>query len=158
MIRAILACDDSWGIGKDNSLPWPHNAADLQWFKRTTQGSVVVMGRKTWDSLPVKPLPNRHNIVVSNSLIKLPDGVEKINTDIMKSRISYINKERDVWVIGGSTLVTSCLSIIDELWLSRITGFYNCDTFLPITLIQENYSLGLSELQNDVYVEIWRKR
>ena len=67
MIRAILACDQDWGIGKDGDLPWPHNPDDLKWFKEQTTGSVVAMGKRTWDSLPTKPLPNRNNVVVTSS-------------------------------------------------------------------------------------------
>ena len=67
MIRAILACDEDWGIGKAGTLPWPHNPADLKWFKETTSGGVVAMGKATWDSLPNKPLPNRNNIVITSS-------------------------------------------------------------------------------------------
>ena len=63
MIKAILACDEDWGIGKDGELPWPHNSADLKWFKENTTGGVVVMGKSTWDSLPFKPLPKRENII-----------------------------------------------------------------------------------------------
>ena len=67
MIKAILACDEDWGIGKDGELPWPHNSADLKWFKEITTGGVVVMGKSTWDSLPFKPLPKRENIIVTRS-------------------------------------------------------------------------------------------
>jgi len=87
VIRAILACDEEWGIGRDNDLPWPHMQRDLAWFKQCTSNSTVAMGRKTWDSLPRKPLPNRKNIVVSNSNIRLPDGVERVPTDIANSRL-----------------------------------------------------------------------
>ena len=59
MIRAILAHDAYWGIGKDGDLPWPKNPDDLKWFKECTEGGVVVMGKTTWDSLPNKPLPKR---------------------------------------------------------------------------------------------------
>lgn len=156
MIRAILACDDDWGIGKDGDLPWPHNPADLRWFKENTSNDVVVMGRKTWESLPRKPLPNRKNIVVSNSNIKLPEGVEKVNTDIVNSRLATINHKENVWIIGGAQLVISCLHIIDEIWLSRISGTYNCDTFLPRDLIETSFSLYSSKRDGDVYVDKWR--
>ena len=65
MIKAILACDEDWGIGKDGDMPWPHNPADLKWFKENTTGGVVVMGKSTWDGLPFKPLPKRENIIVT---------------------------------------------------------------------------------------------
>lgn len=158
MIRAILACDDDWGIGKDGDLPWPHNPADLRWFKDNTLNSTIVMGRKTWESLPKKPLPNRKHIVVTSNGKYLPEGVEQLSTDIMKSRLVTANYSDNVWIIGGAKLVGSCLDIIDEIWLSRISGTYECDTFLPRTLIEETFRLHISEMQNDVYVEVWGKR
>ena len=68
MIRAILAADKDWGIGKDGTMPWPHNTDDLKWFRDCTLDSTVIMGRKTWDSLPIQPLPNRKNAVVTRQI------------------------------------------------------------------------------------------
>ena len=155
MIRAILACDDEWGIGKDGDLPWPHNPADLKWFKENTLGSYVIMGRKTWESLPKRPLPKRHNVVVSSTEI---EGAAYTFNEEYQRRIVDLNYEFPVWIIGGAKLVESCLDIIDEVWLSRISGTYDCDTFLPRSLIEEKFRLHVSELQNDVYVEVWEKR
>ena len=156
MIRAILACDDKWGIGKDNTLPWPHNLADLTWFKKCTVDGVVVMGRMTWESLPTKPLPRRTNIVVSNTFNNI-DGAEVVKSDIYKSRLNVISQNSDVWIIGGSYLVNSSLNIIDEIWLSRIDGDYNCDVFLPRTAIELTYNLVSSEYNDGVHVDKWRK-
>ena len=86
MIKAILACDENWGIGKDGGMPWPHNSADLKWFKEKTIGSVVVMGKSTWDSLPFKPLKNRQNLIVTSS--KLEPGI----TDYQFIKFSDIKK------------------------------------------------------------------
>lgn len=130
MIRAILAHDKHWGIGKNNDLPWPKNSEDLKWFKESTNGSTVVMGRSTWESLPFKPLSNRHNIVVSSKM-KIQYGVEIIRQDIYKSRMNTISQYEDVWIIGGSQLVNSSLDIIDELWLNNVGKNYNCDVHLP---------------------------
>ena len=66
MIRGILAHDKECVIGKDGGLPWPKNSEDLKWFKECTEHSIVVMGRKTWESLPFK-LPNRDTVVVTSS-------------------------------------------------------------------------------------------
>lgn len=155
MIRAILACDDDWGIGKDNNLPWPHNPADLAWFKENTLNSTIVMGRNTWESLPFKPLPNRHNVVVSNTMREQAD-VEVVRSDIYKSRLATINTSADVWIIGGAQLINHSLNIIDEIWLSRIAGTYQCDTFLPKELIETTFSLMSSGQDGDVYVDKWR--
>ena len=156
MIRAILACDENWGIGKSGALPWPHNPADLKWFKASTLNHTIVMGKATWDSLPVKPLPNRVNVVVSSSDILAKVDVLSI-TDLRR-RLSSMDTEQDVWIIGGARLIEGMMDYIDEFHLSQIKGNYNCDTFLPSTLIQENYSLTSSQFQGDVYVDVWSKR
>jgi len=155
-VKAILACDADWGIGKDGNLPWPHNPADLKWFKQSTLNHTVVMGKATWDSLPVKPLPNRVNVVVSSSDILAKVDVLSI-TDLRR-RLSSMDTEQDVWIIGGARLIEGMMDYIDEFHLSQIKGNYNCDTFLPSTLIQENYSLTSSQFQGDVYVDVWSKR
>ena len=154
MIKAILACDDNYGIGKDGNLPWPHNSADLKWFKECTVGNAVVMGRNTWVSLPFKPLPNRQNIVISSVNV---DGATHTFNDNVVDRIVSLSHEYPIWIIGGAKLIHSCINIIDEFHLSRIQGVYNCDTFLPRTLIEENYSLTSSGLNNSVYVDVWSK-
>lgn len=160
MIRAILACDKEWGIGKDGSLPWPHNPVDLKWFKKHTTGGVVAMGRATWDSLPSKPLPERNNIVVTSQLHNDYDqgGYHCVKFESAADELTNMSKLQNVWVIGGAKLVEGLLPVIDEIWLSRINETYDCDTFLPVTLIQENYSLVDSGMQDGIYVDIWSKR
>jgi dihydrofolate reductase len=156
MIRAILACDENWGIGKSGALPWPHNPADLKWFKASTLNHTIVMGKATWDSLPVKPLPNRVNVVVSSSNILAK--VDVVSISDLRRRVSSMDTEQDMWIIGGARLIEGMMDYIDEFHLSQIKGNYNCDTFLPSTLIQENYSLTSSQFQGDVYVDVWSKR
>jgi dihydrofolate reductase len=156
MIRAILACDENWGIGKSGALPWPHNPADLKWFKASTLNHTIVMGKATWDSLPVKPLPNRVNVVVSSSNILAK--VDVVSISDLRRRISSMDTDQDMWIIGGARLIEGMMDYIDEFHLSQIKGNYNCDTFLPSTLIQENYSLTSSQFQGDVYVDVWSKR
>ena len=158
MIKAILACDQDWGIGKDGDLPWPHNTEDLKWFKESTIGGVVVMGKSTWNSLPRKPLPNRENIIITSSeQDKEQDGCQFIKFNIAKKELVNISKSRDVWIIGGAKLVKGLLDIIDEFHLSRIQGSYNCDTFLSKSLIIQKYELAESGKRGSVYVDIWKQ-
>lgn len=158
MIRAILACDDDWGIGKDGDLPWPHNPADLKWFKEKTVGGVVAMGKATWDSLPNKPLPKRNNIVVTSSTDDKRGPYHFLTFEQAETHLVSMSKLQNVWIIGGAKLIEGLLPIIEEFHLSRISGTYECDTFLPSTLILENYTLVSSEMQGDVYVDIYRRR
>ncbi len=159
MIRAILACDDEWGIGKSGTLPWPHNAADLKWFKEKTSGGIVAMGKATWDSLPKKPLPGRNNIVITSKIHEDYDagGYHCIKFENAAASLISMNKLQDVWIIGGAQLVVGLMDIIDEFVLSRINGVYECDTFLPRTTIEELFYLADSGVQGDVYVDVWRK-
>lgn len=160
MIRAILACDDNWGIGKNGTLPWPHNAADQRWFKETTMGGVVAMGKTTWDDPDMpKPLPGRNNVVITSSEKDKDNGsYHFIKFDSAAESLIEMNKLQNVWVIGGAKLVESLLPIIDEIWLSRIQGTYDCDTFLPRSKIEELYTLVDSGKQGDVYIDVWRQR
>ena len=154
MIRAILACDENWGIGKNGSLPWPDNKADMKWFVQTTKGGVVVMGRTTFDDphMP-KPLPNRTNVVVTSKEAPKADIVVDI-----KSVEDLLPTMENVWVIGGAKLVEALIPIIDELWLSRITGVYNCDTHLPEDEILKNYKLVDVDTSIDTLsIEKWSK-
>lgn len=127
-IKAVIALDLDNGLGRDNNLPWPHNSADLKWFKEQTTDHVVVMGKNTWESLPKKPLPNRYNIVVSNTM-KLRNDAEIVRPDILKSRLKTLQNHKPIAIIGGAKLLNSCLDILDELYISRIQSYCNCDTW-----------------------------
>lgn len=157
MIRAILAHDAYWGIGKDGDLPWPKNTDDLKWFKESTQNSTVVMGRNTWESLPRKPLNGRKNIIVSNTM-KLQNDVEVVRTDIYKSRLATVNYTDDVWIIGGAKLLEDSLDIIDELWLNDVGNDYHCDTFLPKRKITAQFEPGSVEIKSFGIITKWVKR
>jgi dihydrofolate reductase len=160
MIRAILACDENWGIGKDGDLPWPHNPADLRWFKNSTAGGVVVMGKATWDSLPKKPLPGRNNIVVTRSKDDKDGPYHFLEYDRAIPQIKSMSKIQSTWIIGGAQLVSSTMDIIDEIWLSRIEGKYPCDTFLDSNLIEENFVMfEVQDLpEENLYIEKWERK
>ena len=87
-MRLILACDLKGGIGYQNKLPW-HIPLDLSRFKSLTKNGVVVMGRKTWESLPKKPLPNRVNVVISNTLKDLDNAIVLPNIGRLKMQMMY---------------------------------------------------------------------
>lgn len=158
MIKAILACDRDWGIGKGGDLPWPHNPEDLKWFKESTTGGVVVMGKSTWNSLPRKPLPNRKNIIITSSEQDNDQGgYQFIKFNTAKEELFNMSKSQDVWIIGGAKLVKGLLDIIDEFHLSQIQGSYDCDTFLPRSLIEKEYELADSGKRGGVYVDIWKQ-
>jgi len=141
MIKAIFACDDDWGIGKDGGLPWS-NPLDLKWFKETTLGNVCVMGRKTWDSLP-GPLGLRDMVTISSTLTEVPRGFlyQGAPADVwpeIKERFA----NRKIFIIGGAQTLTAVLDDVEEILISRISGSHDCDTFLDHAAITANYTQG----------------
>lgn len=151
-IHAILACDDNWGIGINGELPWPKNSADLKWFKNTTLGSAVIMGRGTWNGGMPKPLPNRRNIVITNN------PISEVECYTLNQFISMHNLiQQNKWIIGGAALVESTLDIIDEIWLSRIKGVYECDTFLPKNKILIKFELYERYFDGELTTEKYRR-
>ena len=163
MIIAIFACDEAWGIGKNGNLPWPKNKDDLDWFKRCTAGHAVVMGRKTWESLPIKPLPNRLNFVISksNDLINGEVGPHGVwPNDPVQGIISLeqVLKNQIIWIIGGAQLMHSCLDVVDEIWLSRIDGTFDCDTFLDKELILQTFEKSEQHFDGSLRTEKYLRK
>ena len=153
MIRAILACDDQWGIGRDNNLPWPHNSHDLQWFKECTDGDVIVMGRRTWESLPRRPLPNRENVVITSGDVTGADVTGDMNS-ILKI-LPQMNYKKNIWIIGGASIFQQLIPYMDEIWLSRIDGVYDCDTHLPHQDITAEFTVGEMTVDENLTIEKW---
>jgi dihydrofolate reductase len=159
LIRAILAHDAYWGIGKDGDLPWPKNSDDLAWFKECTTDGVVVMGRKTWESLPKKPLPGRTNAIVTTQPIESGLGNIVVNLDILLDILPLLNTiHQNVWIIGGAQLIEGCLHVIEELWLNNVGGDYNCDTFLPKRKITAQFEPGSIEIKSFGIITKWTRR
>lgn len=139
MIRAIVAINDLNFIGLNNELMYSFKE-DMDWFKKNTINSNVIMGRKTFESMGSKPLPNRLNIVLTNSVEKyIYLENENLNfcdikhiTDVLKK----LGKKEDYWIIGGEEIYKKLFYIIDELYVTRINDakegdrkFFNIDTF-----------------------------
>jgi dihydrofolate reductase len=164
MIKAIFACDDNWGIGKNNSLPWPHNPEDLKWFKEMTDDGIVIMGRNTWESLPVKPLPNRINYVITSDPNISKGYYGRFTSTNLPRAIKAITEYRynpcpDIWIIGGAQLFESCIPIIEEVHLSRIEGDYDCDVFLPKWKLMRNFNISYEKItKNGLCIQKWVKR
>jgi dihydrofolate reductase len=139
MIHIIVAYDEERAIGKDGQLPW-HLSEDLQHFKNTTGRYPVVMGRKTWDSLPVKPLPDRMNVVVTRQHHETPlfyDPTEpywatSIEDAIRQAKITF-GAGYNVFIIGGGQIYKDALDkgLVDKVIASEVKGKHDGDTFFP---------------------------
>lgn len=162
MVKAILACDEKGGIGKNNCMPWPHNSEDMKWFVDKTRGQVVVMGSSTWNSSEMpKPLPNRINIVVTSNPEKhnIPQEVYTTNENMLGD-IEFTDKlyKEDVFIIGGANIIDQTLSIIEEFYITRIPGDYDCDTFLPLKKIETLFELKETIAGESVTFETWVRK
>ena len=138
MISAIVAVDKDWGIGFEGQL-LEHLPPDMKYFKETTMGNVVIMGRKTWDSLPVKPLQGRSNIILSKTC---PCGswiydseahyiqfISKITENAFEN---FRQSSTQFFVIGGGEIYKQLLPYCDRVYVTFIGKSHeNVDTYFP---------------------------
>ena len=137
-IGAIVAIAENGVIGNGLEIPW-HISEDFKHFKRTTTGGIIVMGRRTWESLGSKPLPNRENVVITSSPEKiLQQAQEKGVAENVRAYSSldsaieaYKNDERNLWIIGGAKLYESALDKCDEMLVNHVKMSPQGDIFFP---------------------------
>ena len=133
MISAIVAMDENNGIGFNGQL-LEKIPEDLRRFKLLTQEKIVVMGRKTWESLPKKPLPNRLNIIISNKIKIIDTFTISMSIKEIKSRLEYASKDHgEEWfIIGGGQIYNELLPFCDRIYITKIYKKYeNVDTYFP---------------------------
>jgi dihydrofolate reductase len=123
--KAIAAMSENRVIGAKNRIPW-HLPEDFKWFKKMTTGQVIVMGRKTFESIG-KPLPNRVTIVLSRSQFSRP-GVETVSN---LDQIDLANETREVFICGGAQVYRQALPLCSDLYLTVVKRFVDGDTFFP---------------------------
>jgi len=162
MIRAIMAVDDLGGISKNGSMPWPKNSSDLQWFKKNTMKAIVIMGRLTWiDPFMPSPLKGRINVLVTNQdKEKYLGADEYLSGDIFTKVLSLSNKyeDKDIYIIGGAEILYQLFELVEEFYLTRIYGNFECDRNIDLKKIQESMKM-IKKLENDdsSHFEIWKK-
>ncbi|MEX1166708.1 MAG: dihydrofolate reductase [Hydrogenophaga sp.] len=129
-LHLIYARASNGVIGKDNGLPW-HLPEDLAHFKRTTLGCPVIMGRKTWDSLPPKfrPLPGRRNIVLSRDSAWQAEGA--LHATSLEAALAHCAPDSDVWVIGGAQIYAHALPLATSVVVTEIARSFDGDAFAP---------------------------
>jgi dihydrofolate reductase len=150
-MKLIVACDPKGGIGYKNKLPWDKIQGDLPRFKRLTDDCVIVMGRKTWESLPKKPLPNRTNLIITSQLmVHLPDDAFTTMT------IDDITD--DAWIIGGAQLINSSWEKIHEVHLTKTYTEYTCDVFIDLLYLENNFVRIHNEVFPDHEYQIWKRK
>ncbi|MDC7221242.1 MAG: dihydrofolate reductase [Spirochaetales bacterium] len=159
-IILIWAMDREGGIGIENRLPW-HYPADLKRFQRLTLGNPVLMGRKTFESLPSGPLPGRRNLVLSRSADLKSEEAEFFPSP---EDVLLLGEKEDwpsLFIIGGAEIYKQFLPRANRLEITRIGKTYSCDRFFPSldwSLWDKVKSEGEGELTFESYERIIRTR
>ncbi|HNX89374.1 MAG TPA: dihydrofolate reductase [Paludibacteraceae bacterium] len=127
-VSIIAAIADNLAIGKNNKLPW-HLPADLKHFKQLTTGHAVVMGKRTFESLPNGPLPNRKNIVLTS----IPEGDfdKYYEATSIKDALDLCEHEDEVFIIGGASIFSQAIKMVDNMYITWVHANFEADTFFP---------------------------
>ena len=162
MIKAIIAVDDKGGVSKKGTMPWPRNSADLQWFKNHTLNNVVIMGKLTWiDPFIPTPLKNRINVLITNQDKKNFPGADEYisgNLNVEIEKLSNKYKNLDKFIIGGPIILNQTFELVEEFYLTKIYGNFNCDNHFDTKKIESKMTLT-KKIINDssCHFEIWKK-
>lgn len=163
-VKLILACDKRGLIGNGSKIPW-HFPEDFKHFKESTNGQVVAMGRKTWESLPRKPLINRDNFILSRNMrldmfayempsVSLFTSLEEAYSYWMSS---YSDKH--FFVIGGAQIYHEALSKlpVTEVLLTLVNGEYEGDTFFNLEYLKDElWDVETIKKTNEFEIQRWR--
>ena len=126
MVSIIVAVAKNGVIGDKNSLLW-HISEDLRFFKRTTSGHPVIMGRKTYESLG-RPLPNRTNVVISRTATAI-EGCTVAHS--LEEAVAMFPHDEEIFIIGGAQIYALALDIADRIYITRVEHEYEGDTSFP---------------------------
>jgi len=144
-ISMIAAMGANRVIGKDNGIPW-HLPDDFNYFKSTTKGHHIIMGRKNFESLPEKyrPLPDRTNFVITRNKNYFETGIEVFHNLEDSLAKTEQNNEEEAFIIGGGEIYKMGLDYCDRIYLTEINGTFDGDVFFP-------------EFEKSAYTEVSRK-
>lgn len=161
-MNLIVAVDKNWAMGKNNRLMWSI-PADMKFFRETTRGNVVIMGRKTLESFPQgQPLKNRVNIVITRNpgyKVKGAVVVHSVEEAVEEAR----KYEGEIYVIGGESIYREMLSLCDTAFVTKIDHAYDADTYFPNLDQDEEWRMTkISEEQTcfdlEYYFTVYEKR
>ena len=130
MISLIAAVAQNRALGKDGQLLW-HLPEDMRYFRETTRGKPVIMGRKTWESLPdvFRPLPGRRNIVISRNPAYDAPGATLAGS--LEEAVRLAQDDAEVFVIGGAEIYRQALPLAQRLYLTEVARDFDADAFFP---------------------------
>ena len=144
-ISIIVAIASNYAIGKDNDLLW-HISKDLKRFKQITKDHYIVMGKRTYYSLPVRPLPNRTSLIITDV------ADEEIDNCLMaysiEDAVSKMDSSKENFVIGGGSIYKQFMPLANKLYITRVHKEFEADTFFPDISLNE-WELTSQEYVND---------
>ncbi|PDH25913.1 MAG: dihydrofolate reductase [Puniceicoccaceae bacterium MED-G32] len=148
--RAIAAMAENRVIGNHNTIPW-HLPEDFKWFKKTTMGQTLLMGRKTFDSIG-RPLPGRQTIILSRNQLSIPN-TQTVNTI---ESIESVATSDTIWIAGGAEIYQLMLPKCSDLYLTRVHQRPVGDTFFPN--FENHFELAtVIESNAEFSIEHWKK-
>ena len=128
MISIIVAIAENYAIGKNNDLLW-HIPEDMKRFRRITSGHKIIMGKRTYESLPVRPLGDRTNIVISDIPGESFDGC--LMAYSIEEAVQLCKPDEECFVIGGGMVYRQFMPLADKLYITWVHREYDADTFYP---------------------------
>ena len=143
-ISIIVAIASNYAIGKDNDLLW-HISKDLKRFKEITKNHYIVMGKRTYYSLPVRPLPNRTSLIITDVANEVIDGC--LMAYSIEDAINKMDSTGENFIIGGGSIYNQFMPIADKLYITRVHKDFAADTYYP------EISLDDWELQSQEHVD-----
>ena len=163
MMNAIVACDADFGIGINNELPWPKHTEDLKWFRMNTKNGIVIMGRKTWESLGNRPLKDRVNVVLTSRPLLINTDYDSKTTTVMpfngtvgdcKKEMKKLYPKKTVWLIGGEHVFDQGLVYCDKLYLTIMKNRYKCDRFIDKRILDIFSDIEYNVEKDDCVIQI----
>ena len=159
-ISIIVAVAQNFAIGKNNDLLF-HLPDDLNLFKRITIGKALIMGKRTFFSLPKAPLPNRRNIVITDVEGEIFDGCESVNS--IYEAIELVKNEQEAFIIGGGMIYRQFYPLAGKLYLTLVHKDLDADTFFPTINFEEWQETARKDLFDEIngfdysYLDLVRK-
>ena len=145
-ISIIVAIASNYAIGKDNDLLW-HISKDLKRFKEITKGHYIVMGKRTYYSLPTRPLPNRTSLIITDVADEVIDNC--LMAYSIDDAVNKMDSENENFVIGGGSIYNQFMPIADKLYITRVHKDFEADTFFPEISLDEWELISQENIDND---------
>jgi dihydrofolate reductase len=127
-ISIIVAVGRNWAIGLNNQLLW-HIPEDFRWFKKHTAGHPVVMGKRTWESLPLKPLPGRKNVVITDDPDDCFQGTVCVGS--IEEAVGQMDTDGENFIIGGGMVYREFLPLAQKVYLTMVDREFHADVWFP---------------------------